>query len=106
MSTSSPLTPSENFDPESRRLCPDGACIGVLDERGRCKECGLSDGGAAPGISESPTAPAYDEGDQAAAPVSPGDAFDPDRALCPDGACVGVIGADGRCKICDKSQDA
>jgi hypothetical protein len=29
--------------------------------------------------------------------------FDPDRReLCPDGMCVGVIGADGRCKVCGK----
>jgi hypothetical protein len=29
------------------------------------------------------------------------DAFDPrDRELCPDGACIGLIGADGRCKEC------
>jgi hypothetical protein len=25
-----------------------------------------------------------------------------DRELCPDGACIGVIGANGRCKICGK----
>jgi hypothetical protein len=24
------------------------------------------------------------------------------RSLCPDGACVGVIGSDGRCKVCGK----
>jgi hypothetical protein len=30
-------------------------------------------------------------------------AFDPDkRELCPDGMCVGVIGPDGRCKVCGK----
>jgi hypothetical protein len=28
-----------------------------------------------------------------------------DRKLCPDGACVGVIGADGHCKICKKARD-
>ncbi|MFN0248934.1 MAG: hypothetical protein ACKV2T_18740 [Kofleriaceae bacterium] len=27
------------------------------------------------------------------------------RELCPDGACVGVLGANGRCKICDKPRD-
>ena len=28
-------------------------------------------------------------------------AFEPeDRELCPDGACIGVIGPDGRCKEC------
>jgi hypothetical protein len=29
------------------------------------------------------------------------DAFNPaERELCPDGACIGVIGPDGRCKEC------
>jgi hypothetical protein len=26
--------------------------------------------------------------------------FDPRRALCADGACVGVLGEDRRCKVC------
>jgi predicted amidophosphoribosyltransferase len=26
----------------NRRLCPDGNCIGILDESGRCVICGLS----------------------------------------------------------------
>jgi hypothetical protein len=30
--------PLDDF--ESRRLCPDGACIGVLGDDGRCKVCG------------------------------------------------------------------
>ena len=36
--------------------------------------------------------------------VGEGDeAFDPDkRELCADGMCVGVIGRDGRCKVCGK----
>jgi hypothetical protein len=25
-----------------------------------------------------------------------------DRILCPDGACIGLIGSDGRCKVCGK----
>ncbi len=30
--------------------------------------------------------------------------FDPEkRELCPDGMCVGVIGPDGKCKICGKA---
>lgn len=28
---------------------------------------------------------------------------DEDRALCPDGGCIGLIGADGRCKVCGKA---
>src|SRR5262249_37823637 len=26
--------------------------------------------------------------------------FEPDRQLCPDEACIGIIGPDGRCKVC------
>jgi hypothetical protein len=33
-------------------------------------------------------------------------AFDPSRRLCADGSCVGVIGADGRCSICARSEGA
>jgi hypothetical protein len=28
------------------------------------------------------------------------------RQLCPDGACIGLIGADGRCKECGRPQEA
>ena len=35
------------------------------------------------------------------------ESFDPRRRrLCPDGSCVGVIGASGRCRICGREQDA
>src|SRR5215212_8490263 len=30
-------------------------------------------------------------------------AWDDDRMLCPDGACVGVIGPDGTCKVCGRA---
>jgi hypothetical protein len=33
-------------------------------------------------------------------------AFDPRRRLCPDGSCVGVIGADGRCSVCERPPGA
>jgi hypothetical protein len=105
---SSPDT--DKFDPSRRRLCPDGACVGLLDDNGRCKECGRT----ASGKIEAGSAPAPVEDDyslgeerdqvEAAAPdeVSSG-GFDPSRKLCPDGACVGVIGADGRCKVCGQA---
>jgi len=31
-------------------------------------------------------------------------AFDPNRQLCPDGACVGLIGPDGTCNVCGQRQ--
>ena len=34
------------------------------------------------------------------------DAFDPDdRELCPDGNCIGVLDANGVCKVCGKRAD-
>jgi hypothetical protein len=32
--------------------------------------------------------------------------FNPKRRLCPDGSCVGVLGADGRCSVCRRSAGA
>jgi hypothetical protein len=109
MSTSS--SENKTFDASRRRLCPDGACIGLLDETGRCKECGLTAGGQrTPGV----TAPAPlpdDDDDQlepealAAEPQEASGGFDPKRRLCPDGACVGVLGADGRCSVCGRAAE-
>ena len=33
-------------------------------------------------------------------------AFNPNRRLCPDGSCVGVLGADGRCSVCQRPAGA
>ena len=33
-------------------------------------------------------------------------AFNPKRRLCPDGSCVGVLGADGRCSVCQSTARA
>jgi hypothetical protein len=107
MSTSSE---SKSFDASRRRLCPDGACIGLLDESGRCKECGLAAGGratapaAAPAL-EDDEAEDADEAEAAMADETDGPAFDSKRRLCPDGACVGVLGADGRCSVCGSTAE-
>ena len=92
------------LDLESRILCPDGACIGVIGADGRCKVCGRS--AAIESSASAPAAPrAADAGDDAEPPAAADDSSDLDlasRKLCSDGACIGVIGADGRCKICHK----
>jgi hypothetical protein len=31
-------------------------------------------------------------------------AFDPTRRLCADGSCVGVLGGDGRCGVCGRTE--
>jgi hypothetical protein len=85
------------FDPDDRDLCPDGACIGVLDDAGVCKVCG------AKGARHKPDQPALgpfrEPAPQLAPEVVP-PAGDDDRELCPDGSCIGLMGADGRCKVC------
>jgi hypothetical protein len=103
------------FDPH-RRLCPDGACIGVVGDDGRCRVCGRSAGGmdAAPagfvpagdGIDDGDLQDDEDEGDPVGEPkAAAGAGFDPNRRLCPDGSCVGLIGADGVCNVCGQKAD-
>jgi hypothetical protein len=112
-----------------RRLCPDGACIGVIGDDGRCRVCGRSAAGggndAAPsGFVAAGSDDADDDHDRderghagadetrdvdadadarTAAPAGAG--FDPNRRLCPDGGCIGVIGGDGVCTVCGQKAD-
>ncbi len=92
-----------------RRLCSDGNCIGVIGADGRCRECGKPDAGggeAAPVTEEGePTPAAADRPDETAEAAPPPEQGADDwsrRRLCSDGDCIGVIGADGRCKECGK----
>ena len=119
---------SEGKFDSHRRLCPDGACIGVIGDDGRCRVCGRAATGggandAAPaGFVAAPSEDARDDDDEAvdgdaeesrrgdtdadartAAPTGAG--FDPNRRLCPDGSCIGVIGADGVCTVCGQKAD-
>jgi hypothetical protein len=109
----------ENFDPH-RRLCPDGDCVGIIGSDGRCSECGLADDGSKPGLGPEAFAggcasddddldgpdSGHHTGEHArrdgvldVAYAAPD--FDPERRLCPDGNCVGVI-ENGRCKLCGR----
>jgi len=103
------------FDPH-RRLCPDGACIGVVGNDGRCHVCGRVAGGGSSAAAPEGFVPvenedADEDGDEDEgadeAPVAAAGAagFDPKRRLCPDGDCLGVIGADGVCNVCGKKPD-
>ena len=109
----------EAIDFASRRLCPDGSCIGVIGADGRCKVCGkagegpvvavepgLADAGGDDDEDEDETDETDedqddqdDDGEHAPAAAAP--AWD-DRELCPDGSCIGVIGPNGRCKECGR----
>ena len=99
---------------ESRTLCSDGNCIGVVGADGRCKVCGRPYEGTLPAsggeaVDDVPDEPPEDPTDaqnadhEDDAPVSPAaeDAWD-DRILCIDESCIGIVGPDGRCKECGK----
>jgi hypothetical protein len=95
-----------------RRLCPDGSCIGIIGHDGKCTVCGTSGAGGstaqAPSASDAPheaDVEADFEPDFEATEHSPENSasgFDPNRRLCVDDTCVGVIGEDNRCRICGK----
>ncbi len=65
-------------------------------------------------VSEDPAASDADKYDDTEAPVGTDDVEEPEaaaddddwenRRLCPDGNCIGVIGPDGRCKECGRSE--
>jgi hypothetical protein len=95
---------SATFDPNQRRLCPDGACVGIIGSDGRCKICGMH--GAMTGDDRGFASDNLEEEDAMAALGDADDTFDPSRSLCPDGACVGVLGPDRRCKVCGRSAEA
>jgi hypothetical protein len=112
------------IDWDHRELCPDGACNGVVGADGVCKVCGK----AVPnwgdermrGLSNDPDEEASDEDDDEYedddedAEYEDDDAEEGDeqpadwneRKLCDDGACVGVIGANGTCTVCGKKSAA
>jgi hypothetical protein len=86
----------DEFEPARRELCPDGTCIGLIGPDGRCKVCGAV-GASVVSDPRHRGMRAREDADQDA---GLDDALEADRDLCPDGACVGVIGPDGRCKVC------
>ena len=94
----------ENIDWDTRVLCSDESCIGTIGPDGKCRECSKPYEGVLPeGRKQETVKPAAVE---EAMSVAPEDTIDDDdwdkRVLCSDGACIGVIGPDGKCKECGK----
>lgn len=107
-------------DWDQRQLCPDGTCVGLIGPDGTCRVCGrvAPDWGderrrglVAAEVDERGEGGERDEDDEdddqdeisPSAPALLGEAVEwHRRRLCVDGACIGVIGPDGRCKICGK----
>jgi len=95
-------------DPEDRVPCPDGACIGVIGPDGRCSECGRAGEGAGTGqrlgLAEGEAEADDDELEgEADDDDLEGDDDEEERTPCPDGACIGIIGPNGRCSECGRS---
>ncbi|MGD8943872.1 MAG: hypothetical protein PVJ37_11440 [Desulfobacterales bacterium] len=97
---------SHDNDWENRILCRDESCIGVIGADGRCKECGLPyEKGQSVNDAHTVEPDENQYADAAGVDVSPASDSDDDwedRTLCRDESCIGVIGADGRCKECGK----
>jgi hypothetical protein len=101
---------SENFD-ENRELCDDGNCLGVVIDH-RCNLCGIASNSSSNSDSSSSSNFGSEIGSETVgcelsavsseSSDSP-DGFDPDRALCPDGACTGLLGSDSKCKVCGRT---
>ena len=93
----------DDLDLERRELCPDGRCVGVIGEDGRCGQCGHSretvrdSESDARHDAEVTGPPTEAQAEAAAADIDP-DA----RVLCWDDRCVGIIGGDGRCGTCGR----
>jgi hypothetical protein len=94
---------AQGLDLFHRQLCPDGSCIGVIGPDGRCRECGrVSDD-----ITTDPRLRGLQEEEDSEEELLPaadalGDDF-AERRLCPDGACIGVIGPEGNCNECGRA---
>jgi hypothetical protein len=106
-----PESDADDFDPEGRELCPDGSCTGLLGDDGRCRVCGRAGEPTlrpAAGALPSDDAP-LDATLTPPAGAAPGEGGEDDpftgRELCPDGSCVGVMGANGRCRECGRPRD-
>ncbi len=98
---------------DRRQLCPDGACVGVIGPDGTCKVCGRAAPGYDGAYRSGPAEPIEEEEEAApeerveklvdVAETAVHDAEWTERKLCPDGGCVGVIGDDGKCKVCGRT---
>ena len=104
-------------DWDRRELCPDGSCTGLIGPEGTCKVCGhvapnWGDERKRGTLDDDADDDDADDDSDDADPIKPATRVEigggewSARTLCPDGGCVGVIGADGKCKVCGKSAGA
>ncbi|MDI6741709.1 MAG: hypothetical protein QMD11_03130 [Smithella sp.] len=92
----------ETEDWDKRILCSDESCIGIIGADGKCRECGKPYEGVLPEDHGSEAVPpvAMEASKQIVPEAAESDDDWDNRVLCSDGTCIGVIGADGKCKEC------
>jgi hypothetical protein len=94
---------SSAADWDSRVLCIDDSCLGLLGTDGRCGVCGQlgSIEGSTAAAPVAPLALATDLPlELAAGSLASDDSDFADRELCPDDSCVGLLDQGGACKVC------
>ena len=108
--------PTSDEDWDSRVLCSDESCIGVIGPDGRCRQCGKPAGPdyqpaggkqdavelEAPSEESLENAVATEDEDIVDEDLVIDDAEWEQRILCSDESCIGVIGPDGRCRQCGR----
>ncbi|MCP3955706.1 MAG: hypothetical protein GY697_26340 [Desulfobacterales bacterium] len=109
-----------DIDWENRILCDDGHCIGVIGPDGCCKECGRRYEGDLPAALQKNEAAAETVPPETVTSLEESAETEPlekesvqasdeeweNRRLCIDGNCIGVIGADGKCKECGRPYES
>lgn len=100
----------QGFD--ERILCPEGSCTGVIGNDGRCSVCKMirdkpmaaTDSKRLDTCAEENNTPheITSSGRDVRKDEESEENFDPDRRICVDGSCIGVIGSEGNCRECGK----
>lgn len=100
--------PPDDAEWEKRRLCDDESCIGVIGPEGCCNVCGRPAASVnTDARTSAPEKAFFTAGEDGTPAIDEAHAEDVDaeweaRRLCSDESCIGVIGPDGRCKVCGK----
>lgn len=91
-------------DWDRRVLCPDGGCVGIVGEDGRCSACGRSAAVADLPSAAGRSAVSAPKGLAAVEECcAQHDDMWSQRRLCSDGACIGIVGDNGLCRVCGKA---
>jgi hypothetical protein len=97
------------IDWNERRLCDDGGCTGLIGSDGRCHVCGRASqfwgDERRRGLRDEDEADAESEQRRLVRELPTAEGEIAERRLCPDGGCTGLIGIDGKCSVCGKTDD-